>query len=115
MPHSLCSNPPLAYQAVTAGPDIGLLLPCNVNVREEVPGQAVVGFLAPQIMVNLVGKPEVGSVPASGRSRKTTYGRLAEVTTGCYVGAKHEKSAVSVGQLWRNPMGGSGSIAPRPA
>jgi uncharacterized protein (DUF302 family) len=62
-------NPPLAYQAVTAVPDIGLLLPCNVIVREEAPGQVVVGFLDPQIMVNLVGKPEVRSVADAAEQR----------------------------------------------
>ncbi len=52
-------NPPLAHQALQAAPDIGLLLPCNVIVREVTPGQVVVGFLDPQIMVDLVGRPEV--------------------------------------------------------
>ncbi len=55
-------NPPLAHQALQAVPDIGLLLPCNVIVREQGPGRVLVGFLDPQIMVNLAGKPEVKAV-----------------------------------------------------
>jgi uncharacterized protein (DUF302 family) len=62
-------NPPLAHQAVTAVPDIGLLLPCNVIVREEAAGRVVVGFLDPQIMVNLVGKPEVRAVADAAEQR----------------------------------------------
>ena len=55
-------NPKLAHQALQAVPDIGLLLPCNVIVREETPERIVIGFLDPQIMVGLVGKPEVQAV-----------------------------------------------------
>jgi uncharacterized protein (DUF302 family) len=62
-------NPPLAHQAITAVADIGLLLPCNVIVREEAPGRIVVGFLDPQIMVNLVGKPEVKAVADAAEHR----------------------------------------------
>lgn len=62
-------NPPLAYQALQAEPDIGLLLPCNVIVREEAPQRVVVGFLDPQIMVNLVGKPEVKTVADAAEER----------------------------------------------
>lgn len=62
-------NPPLAHQALMAVPDIGLLLPCNVIVREEAPGRVVVGFLDPQIMVNLVGQPEVRAVADAAEQR----------------------------------------------
>ena len=62
-------NPPLAHQALQAVPDIGLLLPCNVIVREEAPGRVVVGFLDPQIMVDLVGKPEVKTVADAAETR----------------------------------------------
>jgi uncharacterized protein (DUF302 family) len=62
-------NPPLAHQALQAVPDIGLLLPCNVIVREVTPGHIVVGFLDPQIMVGLAGKPEVKLVADSAEQR----------------------------------------------
>ena len=62
-------NPPLAHQAVSAVPDIGLLLPCNAIVREEAPGRVVIGFLDPQIMVALVGRPEVRAVADAAEQR----------------------------------------------
>jgi uncharacterized protein (DUF302 family) len=56
-------NPSLAHEALENGPDIGLLLPCNVIVREDAPGnRVVVGFLDPQTMVGLVGNPRLQSV-----------------------------------------------------
>jgi uncharacterized protein (DUF302 family) len=62
-------NPPLAHQALQAVPDIGLLLPCNVVVREEGSGRVVVGFLNPQIMVNLVEVPQVSGVADEAEQR----------------------------------------------
>jgi uncharacterized protein (DUF302 family) len=62
-------NPPLAHQALQAVPDIGLLLPCNVVVRQEAPRRVVVGFLDPQIMVNLVGKDDVKPVADAAQER----------------------------------------------
>ncbi len=62
-------NPPLAHQALQAEPDIGLLLPCNVIVREESPGRVVVGFLDPQTMVGLVGKPGVKTIADEAERR----------------------------------------------
>ena len=62
-------NPPLAHQALQAEPDIGLLLPCNVIVREVSSHEIVVGFLDPQVMVGLVGGAGVKSVADEAEQR----------------------------------------------
>lgn len=55
-------NPPLAHRALQAEPEIGLLLPCNVTVREGKDGKVSVGFLDPQMMVQMTGNPALASV-----------------------------------------------------
>ena len=62
-------NPLLAHRALTAQPDIGLLLPCNVIVREEANGTQTVGFMDPVAVMQMTNDPEVAKVAAEVRSR----------------------------------------------
>ena len=62
-------NPVLANQAIDAEPDIGLLLPCNVLVREEEDGSVTVGFMDPVAVLGLVQRDEVKELGAEVRSR----------------------------------------------
>ena len=62
-------NPPLAHQAVEAVPDIGLLLPCNVLVREDDAGTVHVGFMDPEAVLSLVDNPGVVPIAKEVKSR----------------------------------------------
>ncbi len=62
-------NPPLAHQAVTAEPDIGLLLPCNVLIREEEDGSINVSFMDPEAVLGMVDNEGVKQLATTVRER----------------------------------------------
>lgn len=61
-------NPPLAFQALTADRSVGLLLPCNVVVRED-SGKTVVEAVDPAVMLQAADAPELQAVAADAGKR----------------------------------------------
>jgi uncharacterized protein (DUF302 family) len=56
-------NPPLAYQALRADLDIGLLLPCNVLIYEgDETGTTVVAAIDPVKQLGVAGRDDMGDL-----------------------------------------------------
>jgi uncharacterized protein (DUF302 family) len=57
-------NPPIAFKALSAETDLGLLLPCNVIVYESEPGRSVVAAVAPLVSMSRVGNEALAPIGA---------------------------------------------------
>ena len=62
-------NPSLAHRALTIAPEVGLLLPCNVVVRQVEEGVSEVSLVDPLGMMAVVGKPELQVVAQEARTK----------------------------------------------
>ena len=62
-------NPWVAHQALRADPNIGLLLPCNVVVREDKSGAVTVAFTSPEALLGLVYRTDLVKLGMQVRRR----------------------------------------------
>ncbi len=68
LPHVILGacNPPLAHAAIQADPDISLLLPCNVTVRQE-GTRVVISIVDPGMMAAMSSSPELAEIARTAR------------------------------------------------
>jgi uncharacterized protein (DUF302 family) len=62
-------NPPLAHRVLELEPRIGVLLPCNVVVRQLDDGRIEVSAMDPEAAMQMVGSPGVREVAREVRER----------------------------------------------
>jgi uncharacterized protein (DUF302 family) len=63
-------NPPLAHRALSADLGIGLLLPCNVVVYDNLDSTSTIEIMDPEAALGLVGpNPKIASVARDARTR----------------------------------------------
>ena len=62
-------NPALAFQAISAVEDIGLLLPGNVVVREDSDNNVHIDFMDPESVLSLVDHPGVAPLASEVKGR----------------------------------------------
>jgi len=62
-------NPPLAHQALTVEPSIGLLLPCNVVIRFIDDTHTLVEAMDPTVMVTTTSNPGLAPIAEQARTR----------------------------------------------
>jgi len=70
-------NPKLAHRALSARPDVGLLLPCNVTV-EEAEGGVVIKIADPQVMMATGGFEDDETIVAVAAEAHELLGRVAK-------------------------------------
>jgi uncharacterized protein (DUF302 family) len=62
-------NPPLAHRALTVAPEVGLLLPCNVTVRQLADGKIEVALIDPLLMMSVINNPGLTPIANEARTR----------------------------------------------
>jgi len=72
-------NPKLASQIIEDEPNAGALLPCNIVIREEVPGTIVISFMDPVAVLGLSDSDVVNEIAGIAREKlQRVAAKLAE-------------------------------------
>ena len=75
-------NPHLANQAIEAEPEIGVLLPCNVILRQDENEQNIVTFMDPEAVLTLVDRDDVAELAKEVRARLKRVAETVESAFG---------------------------------
>lgn len=75
-------NPPLAHRALTAAPEVGLLLPCNVTVQQTDAGVVDVALVDPVAMMAFAGTPALEPVAREAREKLARVAASLEAGQG---------------------------------
>lgn len=70
-------NPVLAHQALTARPDVGMMLPCNVTVEKSGEGECLVRFIDPTKMMTFATLGDDAELVRLGGEAGEKIGRAA--------------------------------------
>ena len=62
-------NPSLAHRALTAAPEVGLLLPCNVTVQQTEAGAVEVALVDPLAMLGVIAHPGLQPIAVEARAK----------------------------------------------
>ncbi|MEE8364269.1 MAG: DUF302 domain-containing protein [Gammaproteobacteria bacterium] len=75
-------NPHLANQAIEAEPEIGVLLPCNVILRQDDNENNIVTFMDPEAVLTLVDRDDVAILAKEVRARMQRVSDAVEAAFG---------------------------------
>jgi uncharacterized protein (DUF302 family) len=62
-------NPSLAHRSLVAAPEVGLLLPCNVTIRELEDGSIETAIINPIMMMSVISNPALKPVADEAYAR----------------------------------------------
>ncbi len=73
-------NPALAYRALIAAPEAGLLLPCNVTISQHDVDTVEVSIVDPLVMLGITANDDLKPIAEEARARLSRVVAMLETT-----------------------------------